>query len=222
MQRQKIKVIAAAIGFVAGNSFATGAQAQAIAGIRIGDEISSVSKIDAKTLPKKEAIPHAGKRLKLPDGNELSLATDPETEKRIVYVEEEWGGKADGRPADFAGFVYGKTTLADIRARAKNSGFAFRDRLIEEQTDGLALFNSYEVEGSPDVVVTFVTKLTKKEVDRMKSDKEFDINAAAQLDSIILADARYLDKIWGREKLKGKRYRPIRWEHPQQAALEPR
>jgi hypothetical protein len=222
MQRLKIKVIAAAIGVVAGISFSIGAHAQSLSGIRVGEGISSTSKIDAKLLPTKVATPHAERRWKLPDGNRLSLATDPETGNRIVYLEERWGGGANGRPTDFPGFTYGQTTLADIRARAENNGFAFRERLIDERPDGLALFNAYEVEGSPNLVVTFVTKLSKKDVDRLRTDKGFDLNGAARLDSIILAYAGYLDAIWGEEKLKGKGYKPIRWDHPSDVALRSR
>ncbi len=46
-----------------------------------------------------------------------------------------------------------------------------------------------------------------------------DLNRAARLDSIILADAGYLDTIWGDGKLKDKAYKPIRWEPPHHAAL---
>ena len=40
---------------------------------------------------------------------------------------------------------------------AENNGFALVERLIDERPDGLRQFNFYEVEGSPDLVVTFVT-----------------------------------------------------------------
>jgi hypothetical protein len=36
---------------------------------------------------------------------------------------------------------------------AKNNGFAFVERLIDERPDGLRLFNSYEVEGSPGLAI---------------------------------------------------------------------
>lgn len=119
--------------------------------------------------------------------------------------------------------VYGETTLADIRAHAQNNGFAFKERLIDVRPDGLALFNAYEVEVAPGLVVTFVTKLSKKDEGRLRTSKpNVDINRAARLDSIILADAGYLDTIWGDGKLKDKAYKPIRWERPHHAALAPR
>jgi hypothetical protein len=210
MQRLELKATGAAIAVAAGVLFGTSAQAQSLSGIKVGDEISSVPKLDARP------------RWKLPDGNRLSVAADPET-KRIVYTEKRWGGGAHGKPADFPGFIYGETTLADIRTHAQNNGFAFKEHLIDVRPDGLALFNAYEVEGTPGVVVTFVTKLSRKDDERLRTGKaNVDINRAARLDAIILADAGYLDTLWGDAKLRGKAYKPIRWEPPRQAALASR
>jgi hypothetical protein len=221
MQRLELKALAA-IAIVSSVLFGTSAQAQSLSGIKVGEEISSATKLAARPLPSKSVAPHEERRWKLPDGNRLSIAADPET-KRIVYAEKKWSGGATGRPADFPGFVYGETTLADIRAHAQNNGFAFKERLIDVRPDGLALFNAYEVEGTPGVVVTFVTKLSKKDEGRLRTSKpNMDINRAARLDSIILADAGYLDTIWGDGKLKDKAYKPIRWERPHHAALAPR
>jgi hypothetical protein len=219
MQRVKLKATAAV---AAGVLFGTSAQAQSLSGIKVGEEASSASTIDARPLPSKSVDPHEARRWKLPDGNRLSVAADPET-KKIVYAEKTWGGGVNGKPSDFPGFVYGQTTLADIRAHAQNNGFAFQERLIGVRPDGLALFNAYEVEGAPGLVVTFVTKLSKKDEGRLRTSKpNVDINRAARLDSIILADAGYLDTIWGDGKLKDKANKPIRWERPHHAALAPR
>jgi hypothetical protein len=143
MQRLELKALAA-IAIVSSVLFGTSAQTQSLSGIKVGEEISSATKLAARPLPSKSVAPHEERRWKLPDGNRLSIAADPET-KRIVYAEKKWSGGATGRPADFPGFVYGETTLADIRAHAQNNGFAFKERLIDVRPDGLALFNAYEV-----------------------------------------------------------------------------
>ena len=184
MRRLDLKAIAA-VAVAAGVLFGTSAQAQSLLGIKIGDEISSASRLDARPLPSKSVVPQKERRWKLPDGNRLSVAADPGTQK-IVYAETKWGGGAHGKPADFPGFVYGETTLADIRAHAQNNGFAFKEHLIEVRPDGLALFNAYEVEGAPGVVVTFVTRLSMKDHERLRIGKaNVDINRAARLDAII-------------------------------------
>jgi hypothetical protein len=222
MQRLELKARGAAIAVAAGVLFGTSAQAQSLSGIKVGEDISSVPKLDARPLPSRSVDPHEDRRWRLPDGNRLAVAADPET-KRIVYTEKRWGGGAHGKPADFPGFIYGQTTLADIRAHAQNNGFAFKEHLIDVRPDGLALFNAYEVEGAPGVVVTFVTKLSKRDDGRLRNGKaHMDINRAARLDAIILADAGYLDTIWGDAKLRDKRYKPIRWEPPHPAALASR
>ena len=221
MRRLDLKATAA-VAVAAGVLFGTSAQAQSLSGIKVGDEISSTSRLDARPLPSKSVDPQKERRWKLPDGNRLSVAADPGTQK-IVYAETKWGGGAHGKPADFPGFVYGETTLADIRAHAQNNGFAFKEHLIDVRPDGLALFNAYEVEGAPGVVVTFVTRLSMKDHERLRNGKaNVDINRAARLDAIILADTGYLDTIWGDAKLRGKAYKPIRWEWSRRAALAAR
>ena len=221
MRRLDLKATAA-VAVAAGVLFGTSAQAQSLSGIKVGDEISSASRLDARPLPSKSVDPHEERRWKLPDGNRLSVAADPGTQK-IVYAETKWGGGAHGKPADFPGFVYGETTLADIRAHAQNNGFAFKEHLIDVRPDGLALFNAYEVEGAPGVVVTFVTRLSMKDHERLRNGKaNVDINRAARLDAIILADAGYLDTIWGDAKLRGRAYKPIRWERSRQATFASR
>jgi hypothetical protein len=188
-----------------------GTQAQTLNGIRIGEEITAASRIAGNPTTKVAAGPHEEVRWRLPDGNKLTLATDPGN-SRIAYAEETWGGRPDGKSADFPGFTYGETTLADIRKHAQNNGFAFVERLIDERSDGLRLFNAYEIEGSPGVVVTFVTRMSPKDTQRLKGKRDgIDINRAAKLDGVILGEARYLEAIWGQAKLKGKNYKPIRW-----------
>lgn len=199
----------------------TGTQAQTLNGIRIGEEITTASRTVGKPTSRVATGPHEEVRWRLPDGNRLALATDP-VNGRIAYAEETWGGRPDGKPADFPGFRFGETTLEDIRMHAENNGFAFVERLIDENPDGLRLFNAYEVEGSPGLVVTFVTRMSTRDTQRLKSKQEsVDIDRTAKLDGIILADARYLESIWGQAKLKGKNYKPIRWASARKVELKP-
>ena len=71
--------------------------------------------------------------------------------------------------------------------------------------------------------MTFVTKLSKRDDERLRTGRaNVDINRAARLDAIVLADAGYLDTIWGDAKLRGKAYKPIRWERSRQATFASR
>jgi hypothetical protein len=198
-----------------------GTQAQTLNGIRIGEEIATASRIAGKPTARVAAGAHEEVRWRLPDGNKLALATYLGN-GQIAYAEETWGGRTDGKPADFPGFTYGETTLADIRKHAENNGFAFVERLIDERADGLRLFNAYEIEGSPGLVVTFVTRMSTKDTQKLKAFQDgIDINRAAKLDGVILADARYLGSIWGQAKLRGTNVKPIRWGSARSAALKP-
>jgi hypothetical protein len=170
MQRLELKVTAATIAVAVGVLFGTIAQAQSLSGIKFGQEISAVSHIAARPLRSGSVGPNQERHWKLSDGNNCSIAADPQT-NRIVYTEKKWGGSAHGKPADFPGFVYGGTTLADIRAHAQNNGFTFKEHLIDVRPDSLALFNAYEVEGAPGVVVTFVTRLSRTDDERLRTGK---------------------------------------------------
>ncbi len=188
-----------------------GVQAQSLSGIKIGDNISNSSSIGMKPVAQNQSGLYTMRRWTLADGNDLSITAERKS-GRIVYAESNWGGGSGGRAADFPGFVYGKTTLEDIMNEAGDRGFAYQQRMIAETRDGIVLFTSYEVEGSPGLVATFVTKMSRKDADRFKRTKNFDFSKVARLDSIILADVNYLDTIWGDEKVGGKGATPIRWE----------
>ena len=191
-----------AFGFLA---LTAGTQAQTLNGIRIGEEITTASQIAGKQTSRVAAGPHEEVRWRLSDGNRLALATDP-VNGRIAYAEETWGGRPDGKPADFPGFRYGETTLADIRMHAENNGFAFVERLIDEKPDGLRLFNAYEVEGSPGLVVTFITRMSTRDTQRLKGKQEsVDINRAARLDGIILGGGSLPRVNLGSSQAQGQR-----------------
>ncbi|KFG69708.1 hypothetical protein [Microvirga sp. BSC39] len=107
MQRLERKATVA-IAVAAGVLFATSARAQSLSATKVGEHVLSASKIDARPRPSQSVGSHEARRWKLPDGNRLSVAADPET-KRIVYAEKTWGGTADGKPADLLSLVYGQT-----------------------------------------------------------------------------------------------------------------
>lgn len=186
-------------------------QAQSLSGLKIGDNISASARIGLKPVAENQSGPFIMRRWTFPDGNDLSITAHRQSGK-IIYAESNWGGRTSGRAADFPGFMYGKTTLSEIRQEFGSNGFAYKEHMFAETPDGLALFNSYEVEGSPGLVATFVTRLSHKDTEKFKRSKNFDLGSAARLDTIILADASYLDAIWGEEKLRDKATPAIHWE----------
>ena len=135
---------------------------QSMSGIRIGDDISSLSQLNTEAIAQQTIGPHTALKFELPDGNTLSVTYRTSTGK-IVYLETDWAGKQSGSFSDFRDFRFGETTLEQIRSAAGHNGMGFLNGPGTSLTDdgGLVAFNSYDL-AIGDLVVTFVTKVTKK------------------------------------------------------------
>ena len=76
--------------------------------------------------------------------------------------------------------------------RSPSSSRCSRPKRDTERLPSFRAFSGFAtqpVEGAPGVVVTFVTKLSKRDDERLRTGKpNVDINRAARLDAIILAD----------------------------------
>jgi len=217
MNIHKSKLTAGAISAIAGFLLCAGVQAQSLSGIGIGDNIASATKgLGIRPTAREASGPFEIRKWKLGDANVLSLTADRKT-GRIVYAETNWSGSVSGRTSDFPGFAYGKTTLEDIRNELGHNGFAYKERMGANMPDGsMVLFNSYEVADSS-TIVTFVSRISRKDAQSLKRSTRFDIGKAAKLDAIILAESAYLDAIWGEEKLPADKAKPIRWEQSRMA-----
>ena len=73
---------------------------------------------------------------------------------------------------------------------------------VDDFTSGSTTAGPYQ---APIVLTTAGSMLLKKIVVAEDDD------AIANLVSMALGDAGYLESIWGQAKLKGKKYKPIRW-----------
>jgi len=195
-----LRVIAAIVATLV----TTSALAQAMSGISVGDTLAKTSELGIKPTFKENMGPFLIQKWRLGDGNDLSI-TAVRTSGQIVYMETNWGGKSSGAFSDVNGMVYGKTTLAEIRKRFGSNGFAYRDRGTGvELEDSIALFNSYELEGHPGLVATFITRLSHRDA---KAKKPYE----AKLDTIIVGHSSYLDTIWGDDKVFDDDYQKIKW-----------
>lgn len=181
--------------------------AQTMSGIRIGDPLSSTSKIGFSPTAKEENGPLVIQKWRFQNKNELSITAFRNT-GRIVYMETNWGGDRNGSFSDVPGMIYGKTTISDIRKRFGNNGFTYKDRgSVAVVEDGIIIMNSYQITGT-DLVVTFITKISRE--DYLKTDNAKNVGSFALLDTIIIGDATYLDTVWGNEKMFDKGYKPVR------------
>lgn len=181
-------------------------QAQSIAGMRIGDSRAQFNRL--RVTPSR--VDHAGAYIitawHLADGNQISATTSKDG--RIVYLESDWGGHESGAKSDFPSFVFGRTTLAQIRRKLGNNGIEFEDRPPTTPTEGgVALLNSYQ---AGQTIITFVTKVLPKDFDAVKR-KPSNLGQAATLDALILADPYYARVNWG-TPIFSPNYKAIEWK----------
>lgn len=187
-------------------------QAQSLSSVQIGDRLSSLeAKIGFAPDIKNRQGPMQIQKWTFADGNALSVTADAETGK-VVYCEAEWGGQVGGSISDFPGFSYGKTTLTDIRKHFGSNGMAYAARggVAATRDGGVVFLNSWEVKSPYGQVATFVTKISPSRFAAAKKSKNGPGDFAV-LDSVILADPAYVDRIWGKEKTFDPTYSAINW-----------
>jgi hypothetical protein len=188
-----------------------GVHSQSLSDIRIGEDITAVSRLGSPPSARNQMGIATLSKWSFPDGNELSVTSVTATGK-IVYIESDWGGQQAGTITDFPGFYYGRTTLVDIRKRFGNNGFSFKGReAVRGPGNSIVLFNSYEISDKDNVIVTFVTSISGKNISLAKKDPSTLANFA-ELNSIILGDARYLRNTWGANLVFDPEYSKIFWK----------
>lgn len=197
-------LIAVALLYLAGGCAAI--DAQALLDFRVGDTPTGLSKLgQVSGLDKYKG--NDLYRWVLSNHNSLRAAVDPEGE--IVYLESSWGHKSDETGCDLKGLKFGATTLADLRRRFGNNGFAFKKRPhVTNTDDGVVLLNSWET-GS--VVVTFYTRISPADYAKARASGENDAAPDAKLEAISLANAAYAKSEWG-DRVYDPAYKKIEWK----------
>lgn len=188
---------------------AADAQAQSMSGLRLKDDLGKSSTLGMKPTASQEMGPFSMRRWVFQDGNDLAV-TARRSDGRIVYLESSWGGRVPGSPTDFPGVNFGETTLAKLRTLLGSNGFSYASRAMFETPDGIGTTNSYEIAGMPGAVVSFISIVKKDEVDGIRSGKR-KLGEVAKVDSVVLADATYLDGLWGKERRSDPNAKPVRW-----------
>jgi hypothetical protein len=183
------------------------AHAQSVSSLHVGDDLAAAAAVVAKgglePIAQEDLGAYVAVKWRLPDSNEVSVTASRDTEK-IVHVEANWGRDRNATFTDVPGLLFGTTTLNDIRRRFANNGFAYQNWRSTAQTDdGMIAMNSYEIADSH-LVVTFITRM---DPGALKGPKN--IGTALKLDTIIVADADYLDTIWGKGKSFDRKYKKV-------------
>lgn len=168
-----------------------------MAGLKIHDSKKTLESI------KLELIAQDGDMTKYrtENGNDLSITT---VKDKIVYMENDWLQDAKGKQPLFSDFVFGETTLKDIRKKFDTNGFTYKNQSVIKTETHLIMFNCFEFDSKSNEVLVTITKLSL--------DQEVTVEKVAtslKLDALIIAEKSYLDKLWGKEKAYDTNYKKI-------------
>lgn len=181
-------------------------------GLDIGDAGSSILKLKYDVIAESSDATNQYVRLKV-DENKILSITYNFLQDSIVYLELNYTGniKSNTKSVGLKGFEFQKTTLNDIRNMFGSNGFVYESRFLWETEEGIVSFNTFELKNkrATSNYIVFITTLSKELWDTLKNNDASVIGDYFKLEGIILADASYLDSIWGEEKLYDPKARSI-------------
>lgn len=189
------------------------ARAQSVLGLSIGAPESALGGLglaaaDSIVTPKMSI-----RGYDLPDGGRFEVVVDRATNE-TVFLQHSRLGATETAVGDLPGTTYGRTTLAQLRARCGSNGFVYRGSPRPDAVgDRFVLTNGYDIEGQP-LVAVFLTSLPVDLARKFASGSEADAKAMgdiAVLSGTILARRDYIETVWGAERMTDKDYRPIAW-----------
>jgi hypothetical protein len=139
------------------------------------------------------------------NGNDFSITFEND---KVVYMENDWLLQQGGKKPLFTNFTFGETSLADIRNKFGTNGFTYSNRLFSSTNTHLVSFNCFELDTDKNEVFVAITGIAIEGKDQVN---ENNISEKLKLLAIIIADKKYLDKIWGEEKVFDKNYKKIKF-----------
>ena len=168
-------------------------------GIELYDTRESVENLNLPVVAEESGIV----KYSTENGNELSVTFENE---EVVYMENDWLLKEEGKEPLFTNFKFGETSIAQIRNEFGINGFTYSNRLYSATDTHLVTFNCFEIDSDKGEVLVTVTGV---EIAKKDEVNESNISDKLKLLAIIIADKNYLDKIWGEEKSFDENYRKI-------------
>jgi hypothetical protein len=167
-------------------------------GIKIGDSRKSLENIKLKIDAKEgEMI-----KFKTDNGNDFSITCQ---KGKVVYMENDWIQDNKGTQPLFSDFIFGQTSLREIRKKFETNGFTYKQRGTFTTDKYLITFNCFEFDSPNNEIFVTITK-----VSLTANVTEDNVADNLKLDAIIIANKSYLDKEWGKEKVYDKNYRKIK------------
>ena len=190
-------------------TFVVPAASQSLNGVRLRASPATLERLKLQTLAREGQGAIKMSKFELPNGNPMSVTYDSSAEK-ILFVEVDWNNDSSARETGIPKFVFGKTTLEQIREINGSNGFSWRKVAMQRKGDQLIALNAYEIRNKPNSVVVFVTALSIPEFEATSSDTS-QMPKLFRLQAVILATEQYLDFIWGAEKVYDNATKTISW-----------
>lgn len=167
-------------------------------GVKINDSRKSLDNIKLKIVAKD------GNMIKYSteNGNDLSVTFE---NGKVVFMENDWLQDSKSRQPLFSKFIFGQTTLQDIRNRFLTNGFTYKSKGTIKTDTEMIEFNCFEFDSKNNEILVVITKAALKE-----GVKKENMASRLKLDAIIIADKAYLDRVCGKEKVYAKNYKKIK------------
>lgn len=160
----------------------------AMHGIKINDSEKVIEKISLEIMDEGSD----STKFRMPDGNSFSVTT---LDGKVVYMENDWLGDPNNTNPLLTDFVFGETSYADIREKLGSGGFLHKGIINITLGDYQTLISCFEIKGNKDVILGLAQIIPLDERDLPDAQERMKLMA------IILADADYLNMIWGDEKM---------------------
>lgn len=160
--------------------------------VKIGDTLSSAKNYRLKVKEESQEGVYLYRQYLTPDGNDLSVTYKNGV---VVFIEKDWSGESVSNKSGISNFLFGKTSLVEIRNRYRTNGFAYEKNAMFNNGESFIAFNCFNLTDKQSTVLALVTK-----IDDTDKVTESNISGLMKLEAIILANPQYLDLIWGEDK----------------------
>jgi hypothetical protein len=188
--------------------------AQSLEGFHLGDDKAVLQRLGTAATTKADG---AFTTLTFHRDNGVELeATYQKPSNRLVALRASWNQTGEGPSAYYGNFIFGKTSLAELRSQTGANGILYRLKpQVAASSSGMINIVSYYDVTATDYVASFVTSISRDEVKRLKVQYNQDayLNAAtsAKLSAIGISRREYLEKSEGSDRALDDGYKPISW-----------
>jgi hypothetical protein len=172
-------------------------------GIKIADSEQVVNNISLDVVAFEEKKGAKYFKYRTENGNDFTLTIE---KGKVVYLENDWLQDKSGNKPLITNFVFGETTLKDIRAAFGTNGFAYTEYAFLSLEKDLITFNCFELDSPNDEILVIATKIPFSTTGLTEGN----VAENFKLEAVILSNKKYLNKIWGKEKAYDGNFKKIK------------